>query len=336
MYKYRLCCLALDIRIEPWGPVLVKSPKEGSVDPAIPDMSFVRTHSPHPEGPRETVYLPGSSLKGVFRSYCEGISRAVGLPVCNPFDEKSPCRKEEKENPYKESCHICRLFGSTQLGGRISISDAYPTKETIEKANKTNNRTGVGIDRLLGSSLSGALYDYEVVERGSFQAHIRLENFELWQVGLLALALRALDAGHLRIGHGTSRGMGFVKVSTHQAEVRYTGLTVDEERSFRNRAGEFPLLDDKGECLLYGVAELLPEKEAEAYGMSRGDSVHVAGVVPDSVGLEVSVMLKKEKADSPPNGALEQFFGECVKRFSQEADPKKAGRQRLMSLQPRG
>jgi len=329
MHKYRLCSLSLDILIQPDGPILIKSPHEGAVNPAIPDMSFVRTRSPVANHLGMTVYLPGSSLKGVFRSYCEGIGRAIGLQpdVCNPFNENSRCRREpnpSSEMPvpqrYKTCCHICRLFGSTRLGGRIAISDAYPTEATVTMMNATGQRTGVGIDRLLGSSHSGALYDFEVVERGEFLARIKLENFELWQVGLLALALRDLNAGHLRIGFGTSRGMGFVKADVQRAEARYIGLLVNSnggERQLRNRnATPFPL--EHGEQrLLYGVAKLMGS-EAEAYGMKSNGAVKIS-LDADRIsgeGVEVSVLLKSpESIDLNP---LHQFFRACVERLQQE------------------
>lgn len=329
MHRYRLCSLSLEVLIQPNGPILVKSPHEGTVDPAIPDMSFVRTRSPLPNHEGMTVYLPGSSLKGVLRSYCEGVGRALGLqpPVCNPLKnerEGNRCRGEHEtsDRQYRESCHICRLFGSTRLGGRIAIADAYPTEGTIAAMNATSNRTGVGIDRLLGSSHRGALYDFEVVEHGMFLAHIKVENFELLQIGLIALALRDLNEGHLRIGLGTSRGMGFVKAEVQKAEVRYTGLLVNgngTERQLRNRNTSLFPFEHGGRRLLYGVAELI-ENEATGYGMRAGSAVEIpldAGRIRDE-GVEVRVLLKSPQ--SPDQEPLRQFFAACVERLRQEAE----------------
>lgn len=332
MHKYRLCSLALEVDLVPRGPVLVKSPQQGTVDPAVPDMAFVRTHSPLPTGPRTTVYIPGSSLKGVLRSYCEGVGRALGLrpEVCNPFDEDSHCRREgdASRHPYGESCHVCRLFGSTRLGGRIALADAFPTEETAEDMNKTRNRTGVGIDRLLGSSHAGALYDFEVVEQGVFRASIRVENFELWQVGLLHLALRDLNEGHLRIGLGTSRGLGFVTARVHKAELRYTGLLEEngkDDRRLRNRNAAALPLQQGGKHFLYGVAELLGP-EGKPYEMHGRGAVAIT-IDPDRVrgqGVEIMVSLKLEEDPDPkdgePLGPLGQVFTACVERLRQEAE----------------
>ena len=62
MHKALLCELHLDFAIEPRGPLLIKSGREAGADPTLPDMNFVRTYHPTLG---ETVYLPGSSLKGV-------------------------------------------------------------------------------------------------------------------------------------------------------------------------------------------------------------------------------------------------------------------------------
>src|SRR3990172_9552844 len=90
MHKKMVNELRLSFSIAPRGPLLIKSGKESGADPTLLDMNFVRLH--HAGLGRETVYLPGSSLKGTLRSYCEKIARTVGegtnrqLPFsCNPL-----------------------------------------------------------------------------------------------------------------------------------------------------------------------------------------------------------------------------------------------------------
>lgn len=63
------------------GPVLVKS---GHPTVSGPDMTPVRTY----RNGKTEVYLPGSSLKGVFRSHIEKVIRTLNdrvVVVCNPF-----------------------------------------------------------------------------------------------------------------------------------------------------------------------------------------------------------------------------------------------------------
>lgn len=71
------CRFNLSIHTE--GPVLVRS---GHATVSGPDMTPVRTY----RNGKEEVFLPGSSLKGVFRSHLEKVMRSINDGVvCNPF-----------------------------------------------------------------------------------------------------------------------------------------------------------------------------------------------------------------------------------------------------------
>jgi len=71
MHKTRFNTLSLAYTITPKSPLLIKSGGLAS-DPSLPDMQFVRTFI---VGKGETLYLPGTSLKGVFRGYVERVLR---------------------------------------------------------------------------------------------------------------------------------------------------------------------------------------------------------------------------------------------------------------------
>ena len=138
------------LRITTTGPILIKS---GYATVSEPDMTPVRTY----RNGRLELFLPGSSLKGVFRSHLEKIICSL-MPqvVCNPFlkkkNNKQPTTLEEEALQvyrhscgdefekrikadktladrtdvfYRDSCPTCRLFGSTSFIGRMAISDAY-------------------------------------------------------------------------------------------------------------------------------------------------------------------------------------------------------------------
>ena len=85
MFQKALNQAMLTIQLRPEGPLLIKSGREAGANPALPDMNFVRTHHAG-MGQEATVYLPGSSLKGTLRSYCERVARTLGIPCCNPFE----------------------------------------------------------------------------------------------------------------------------------------------------------------------------------------------------------------------------------------------------------
>jgi CRISPR-associated RAMP protein (TIGR02581 family) len=212
MFKALYNQASFEAFLVPDGPVLVRS-GQVSIDPTAIDMTPVRTTLA--DG-RETVYLPGPSLKGVLRAQAERLLASNGVRVCDPFDYRSDCRKvrqnEDGPTAYRTSCAACRTFGSTALAGRFRVGDAYPTNDTMEAANKTEGRHGVGIDRKTGGAARGVLYDLEVVTGGRFHLRASLENFQLWQLGLVLQVFRDLEEALVQVGGCKSRGMGTMHV----------------------------------------------------------------------------------------------------------------------------
>jgi len=274
MHKMRLNELHLKGTLTPDGPVLVKSGGEIGADPTLPSMNFVRTL--HPKSGEPTVYLPGSSLKGTFRSHVERIIRTVlgedPSVCCDPLGRSSCGKRIEGMNragmnlntaeEYKELCHACRIFGHTVHAGHFIASDAYPRIAL----NILPVRQGVAIDRFSGSSQTNALFDMEVAVEGQFELKIALVNFEIWQVGLLALTLRDLAEGRLLLGFGKSRGLGKVTLSLEQLTLAYPGRF------------DLPGTDKD----LYGMAAL-SEALIGPYGLKDGKASKVAAPVAGSL-----------------------------------------------------
>lgn len=267
-------CL-IDLHIIPEGPILIKS---GVATISGPDMAFVRVW----RNGRQEVYLPGSSLKGVLRSYAERIARTLNLAAaCDPFAKEGPamfcgnCFEKIKhgkrgipewlqpyelpdpvkepdrlnQRVYTDSCPICRLFGSTWYAGRLATADAY----AVGTPPAPQPRDGVGIDRFTGGSAPGVKFDLEVVTEGCFKTTLHLRNFELWQLGLVAFLLQDLKDSLLRIGASKSRGLGKVRGEVQQMKLYYLGRNVPEPPQ-----GQFPL------C---GVGALVGQEMATQYGM---------------------------------------------------------------------
>lgn len=217
MHKTRYNALRLTLQLSPKGPLLVKAGGV-SADPTLPDMQFVRTFHPQ-KG--ETVYIPGSSLKGVVRGFVEKALRTLDDErswkwACPTFpdDQNSCAKKMEKVESstaiYNGSCGACRIFGHTRLKGRASFTDLFPVDEV-----KTEIRYGVAISRLSHAVAHGP-FEMEVAVSGTFGGHLVLENFEIWQLGLLALALESMDQGLVKVGFGKNRGFGEVAVRVQE------------------------------------------------------------------------------------------------------------------------
>jgi len=189
-------------------------------------MQFVRTTTPQ----GETVFIPGSSLKGVFRSFTEKVLRTVDERLtCNPVNREESCENTRLKNldekaldytaqVYKKSCHACKIYGNTRLRGRLGFQDAYPQGNV-----KTETRYGVAISRLTNAVAQGP-FEMEIVVSGQFKGALTLENFEVWQLGLLALTIRAINEGLVKIGFGKNRGFG-------EVDFRVTKATLDFART---------------------------------------------------------------------------------------------------------
>lgn len=109
----------------------------------------------------------------------------------------------------EKSCTACRLFGSPWLASRVHFQDAFLTNSQ-DLPRLTEVRDGVGIDRDLGSAKRRIKFDFETVPAGAtFGIRIVVENAEDWEMGLLLLALRAMERGELPIGGKTTRGLGW-------------------------------------------------------------------------------------------------------------------------------
>lgn len=203
-----------------------------SVLPTGSDLPVIKTADGKP-------FIPGSSLKGVARSFLERMLRTMEqmnytinndkLWACDPLDNKQRCVNSQKKDEfvekskrdtviddqeltkliYKESCTVCRFFGSPWLASRVYFMDCFLSNQG-QLHRYVEIRDGVGIDRDLGSAKKGIKFDFETVPAGAtFEVRIVVENADEWEVGMLLLALRAIRDGTLPIGGKTSRGLGW-------------------------------------------------------------------------------------------------------------------------------
>lgn len=244
MLKRLINHACIDFDIIPMDPLLVKS-SQAAVSGA--NMAFVRIK--RRQG-KDEPFIPGSSLKGLIRSYAEKICRSLKeepVPVCLPYEEpdkegtnrQAACglrfEKYKKNNKakspgsaqiYQLSCPVCRLFGSHVLRGRLSTSDAYLT-DAYQQSYVLETRDGVAIDRLTGGAAPKAKYDLEVLTRGEFTTTLEIRNFERWQMGLMGLVMHDMEQGLLRVGFGKSRGLGGFKIEISRFSITYYGRKVE-------------------------------------------------------------------------------------------------------------
>ncbi len=202
------------------------------------DKPFVRTLL---AGGRECYFLPGSSLKGILRTRAEKIIRTLNFHQAHGDEveyKKRICAcavtrkrtgnddtlggcfaksKEQREaekmqawEVYERSCMACRLFGNSMMRGRLFAGEGHLINENVVRTKLFDH---VAIDRFAGGAAEAKKYDARPLMPAEnkaplFALRLHLERPEAWMLGLLALVLKDLHNGDMRIGHATRRGYG--------------------------------------------------------------------------------------------------------------------------------
>ncbi len=211
--------------------------------------------------PDGTPFIPGSSLKGVLRSIVEAylmniakikpdtacgrlfkdnnVSPEQFMRECSPFPVRGePSSGEESVKPY---CVNIGLFGGPELASHIHVYDMHPRGEV-----RTFVKPGVAIDRFMGASRPGALYNIELVPPNiEWSLRIRIyglgldNNDDAWLClrETLAFLLEYLCRG-ISIGSRTSTGLGMIRIK--EAKVKHvhidpsTGTFIEKEHSLED------------------------------------------------------------------------------------------------------
>ncbi len=303
------CIFDLEIILK--SPLLIKdgrydekTKKEWFVNDAIgkPDAILISRNTPKEikkaiqvdDVSKLDFYIPGSSLRGIMRSHAEKIVRTIcpENTCCNPLEKDTKCKNKN----YKDSCIICKLFGSTGTAGRIHIHDS---DKIVVTTDNVIERTGNAIDRFTGgvseSDGHGALFKNTMLEGSIFKTQITIHNFEIWQLGLLAYILRDFnvfsekdESGLITIGSGKNRGLGRVKGKINEVYVIYYDKDIT-----------------KTKYELMGIAEICPTLD---YGFIKSDQLPQEKLLDDAIIDDNTPYIKRCKVKEPLFG----FFKECA------------------------
>lgn len=168
-------------------------------------------------------FIPGSSLKGVLRSFLEGIINSgvfeeykccniISNP-CNANEIKKKYRglnksdKEVAEAIYASECDVCRIFGGQGFASKIHVDDG----RLIGEKAYIQFRDGIVIDRDTLTAAGGKKYNFECVAAGTeFRFEMVIDNLEEEYEMLLKIIIRFLESGDMIVGGKTSVGLGNV------------------------------------------------------------------------------------------------------------------------------
>lgn len=210
--------LKLQSRMEVTGSLRCESALHigaGEEGRAAADSGVVKTVDGRP-------LVPGSSLKGVFRTAAERISHIFGLTACfleagagcvsGDHDEERKARERlrdlraEKVDGFLEEnvCGVCRVFGSPLAAGKVKFADAA----LIGGDSVVDVRDGVGLDRESRTAVPKIKFNFEAVPAGSeFAFRMRGEDLSETEKALTWAVLLEWCRG-FHLGGLTSRGLG--------------------------------------------------------------------------------------------------------------------------------
>ena len=164
------------------------------------------------------LYIPASTLKGIWRHACEIIARSQDYYVCKSPRAENMCPrpKEELVNENTKEiqdnhCIICQIFGSPKVESNIFISDLIHNIDS--EIETTAIRSGVTINRKRRVAEDQRLYFTEtsIPNAGfEFSGGVSLSNVITdKQIELLKTGLNYIHA----IGSGKTRGLGWIRIT---------------------------------------------------------------------------------------------------------------------------
>ena len=193
------------------------------------DMPVIRDFQNNP-------FIPGSSFKGVIRSFCESMLRSFSpgdKTFCCDISSKNWCvtntdktkfwnnknsnEPNDHEAWYKyldeKLCPICKIFGSPWQQGKVHFPDMSVKLDSWNSSMFTI-RDCTAIDRESGIAKDKSKYDFEIIPSGvQFQFSMSASNLEDWELGLLLFALESFDNDFVTLGGLKSKGAGHIKIN---------------------------------------------------------------------------------------------------------------------------
>ena len=211
---------------------------------------------------RLDFYIPGTSLRGAWRSHLErvlrGLTAAADSRVCDPLadadespfagcswvleNERKKFLRDSKEKgrefpAYAKSCPVCRMFGNTTHGARLSISDGR--RENTARG-RLISREHVRVERH-GGQVTGGILKFFALDGANFEVDLTLRNFELWQLLLLNVLLTDIARGAIPVGSGKSKGYGQVSIVRERTVFTATQFGLEKPGETLQGVGEHPL-----------------------------------------------------------------------------------------------
>ena len=186
---------------------------------------------------KDTVVIPGSSLKGAIRSVVEAISESCVCKASNPVSRDfQECRQKGR------LCVACRMFGAMGFQANIAIQDAPKTEGqivTMLVPELYRPRHQRGIQHIPGrkfyrhGQVASGDTPVEACEVGSkFRFVAQIDNLTLAEWGLFFTALGHHHEHPFKLKIGGAKPVCFGSIDIQIENLQITGETPDRYLSW--------------------------------------------------------------------------------------------------------
>ena len=149
------------------------------------------------------LYIPASTLKGIWRHACEAIAKGREDFVCESPRAENMCAVNH--------CIICQMFGSPTLVSRIFISDLNASTDLAAKSTEIRNSVTINRERRVAEDQRLFFTETSLSNAGiEFAGNVTIDG-EVTdnQIKLLRAGLKYIHA----IGSGKTHGLGWLKLT---------------------------------------------------------------------------------------------------------------------------
>lgn len=193
---------------------------------------------------KDTVVIPGSSLKGAIRSVVEAVSESCVCKVSGrtrrdmprEFRDFAECRRKER------LCVACRMFGAMGFQANIAIQDAPKTEgqivtmlvpELYRPRHQRSIRHILGRKFYMHGQVASGDTPVEACEVGSkFRFVAQVDNLPLAEWGLFFTALGHHHKHPFKLKIGGAKPVCFGSIDIQIENIQITGETPDRYLSW--------------------------------------------------------------------------------------------------------
>ena len=190
-----------------------------------------------------TLFIPGTSVKGVLRHQCGHILHALGRGTAIT-NELFGYSNDKTKGSHK---------------GRVLVNEVYfDTAYTQEEQHR------IRVDRFTGGVMNGALFaDHPLRntkgEKLTFPLHIRIKDCTDSEAGLAMLLVKDLMTGQVTMGANRTIGCGRIK--GHSVTVKYNGESYVIDGNGKVTGGQVETLESLVQALHQSTDNMITARE---------------------------------------------------------------------------